>query len=78
MDTSSHNIARLASLHLRRYRARLARAKAGSKEYKASDLNKLVSCWESVLRKGCKWDSLAEDERLELATALQDEAPEEE
>ena len=78
MDISSSTIARLAGLHLRRYRARLKQARAGALGYCKEELEQLVATWDSILRKGCKWSSLSESEQLEVSDAIQDELEERE
>lgn len=76
MDTSSHTVARLAAFHIRRYKARLARVKAGSKEYTLAELQDAIGCWGCILSKGCKWTNLTDAEQLVVNEALLDELPE--
>lgn len=74
MDTSSHNISRLVSFHLRKYRSRIARARSNGQDF--SEDQDILDQWRRVLSLGCKWAKLCEQDRAMITLVIEQEAEE--
>lgn len=74
MDTSSHNISRLASFNLRRHRSRISRAKDSGQCF-AEDQG-LLEQWKRILSLGCKWSRLCEQDRSLILLVIEQESEE--
>jgi len=72
---SPKDIVELASLHLRRYRARLSRLEDTEykSDYKKKDLDEMVAVWESIQSTNGRWERLTEAERTLVQEAYQED-----
>ncbi len=71
LDLSRTNVLRLAEIHIKRYATQLEFALSGSTYYREGENRQYLQIWKEIERKQGDWACLSEDERSELAEAIE-------